>query len=80
MLFSFFDDSLLGTVLLFFEVCLPCCSFESFDESFHTQDRVHILQISGLAKSIRTLAEMDEPVGQVLKRTEVGPFSVELCC
>ncbi|KAE9455585.1 hypothetical protein C3L33_12510, partial [Rhododendron williamsianum] len=47
MLFSFFDDSLLGTVLLFFE-------------------------ISGLAKSIRTLAEMDEPVGHVLKRTELA--------
>ncbi|KAG5554010.1 hypothetical protein RHGRI_011770 [Rhododendron griersonianum] len=28
--------------------------------------------ISGLAKSIRTLAEMDEPVGQVLKRTELA--------
>ncbi|KAF7144485.1 hypothetical protein RHSIM_Rhsim04G0162000 [Rhododendron simsii] len=40
-------SSILGTVLLFFE-------------------------ISGLAKSIRTLAEMDEPVGQVLKRTELA--------
>ncbi|MBA0572260.1 hypothetical protein Golob_002614, partial [Gossypium lobatum] len=31
-----------------------------------------ILQISNLAKSVRVLAEMEEPIGQVLKRTELA--------
>lgn len=30
-----------------------------------------MLQLSSLAKAIRTLAKMEEPIGQVLKRTEV---------
>ncbi|KAF9591259.1 hypothetical protein IFM89_003210 [Coptis chinensis] len=30
------------------------------------------LQISGLAKSIRVLADMEEPIGQILKRTELA--------
>lgn len=30
-----------------------------------------LLQISSLANSIRVLAKMEEPVGRVLKRTEV---------
>ncbi|MBA0842417.1 hypothetical protein Goarm_002241 [Gossypium armourianum] len=31
-----------------------------------------ILQIASLAKSVRVLAEMEEPIGQVLKRTELA--------
>ncbi|WRX23720.1 hypothetical protein QQP08_016207 [Theobroma cacao] len=31
-----------------------------------------ILQIAGLAKSIRVLADMEEPIGRVLKRTELA--------
>ena len=32
---------------------------------------IYILQVSTLAKAIRVLASMEEPIGQVLKRTEV---------
>lgn len=28
-------------------------------------------QITSLAKAVRTIAEMDEPIGQILKKTEV---------
>ncbi|MCL7044903.1 hypothetical protein MKW94_018356 [Papaver nudicaule] len=36
-------------------------------------DSVHFtLQISSLAKSIRVLASMEEPIGQVLKKTELA--------
>ncbi|OVA15569.1 Aspartate/glutamate/uridylate kinase [Macleaya cordata] len=31
-----------------------------------------VSQISGLAKSVRVLADMEEPIGQVLKRTELA--------
>lgn len=34
-------------------------------------DNYFILQISGLVKSIRMLADMGEPIGQILKKTEV---------
>ncbi|KAF5940906.1 hypothetical protein HYC85_022073 [Camellia sinensis] len=33
---------------------------------------IYCLQISALAKSMRTLAEMEEPIGQVLKRMELA--------
>lgn len=31
-----------------------------------------MMQIYSLAKSIRVLAEMEDPIGQIMKRTEVG--------
>lgn len=34
-------------------------------------DGYYILQITGLAKSMRMLADMQEPIGQILKKTEV---------
>ena len=37
------------------------------------------MQISGLAKSIRILADMKEPIGHVLSRMEVRKRSAELC-
>lgn len=36
----------------------------------------HDLQVSSLAYSIRVLANMEEPVGRVLKRTEVRKWSI----
>lgn len=35
-----------------------------------------IFQISSLVKSVRLLANMEEPIGQILKRTEVkAPYN-----
>lgn len=31
-----------------------------------------IMQIPGLSKSIRVLADIEDPIGHVLKKTEVG--------
>lgn len=31
-----------------------------------------IMQIASLSKSIRVLADIDDPIGRVLKKTEVG--------
>ncbi|PPR86781.1 hypothetical protein GOBAR_AA33915 [Gossypium barbadense] len=38
---------------------------------------ISFLQISGLAKSIRVLADMEDPIGQVLKRTEIASLAVK---
>lgn len=35
---------------------------------------VFLMQISSLAKSIRVLADMEEPIGRILKKTEVCGF------
>ncbi|XP_058210958.1 delta-1-pyrroline-5-carboxylate synthase-like [Rhododendron vialii] len=61
-----------GLIMVENDLDVAAAESAGYDRSLISRLALTPWKISGLAKSIRTLAEMDEPVGQVLKRTELA--------
>ncbi|KAK9683354.1 hypothetical protein RND81_10G134400 [Saponaria officinalis] len=48
-----------------------------YDQSLLARLALKPGKISGLAKSVRVLADMEEPIGQILKRSEIASLAVQ---